>query len=99
MGGYGWIAEYLGGPTPFPASHVIAREDKKSNNKTMRRDTKNSKAAGYLGPVKKGLRKGAGLLENLPDRGALFYPGTSWTQWKPLGLTNMSSLVLKRRSC
>ena len=37
-------------------------EDKRVNNKTMHRDTRNSGAAGYQGPVKIELRKGAGLV-------------------------------------
>ena len=46
-------------------SHLIGREDKRTNNKTTRLDTKKNGAAGYPGPVKIELRKGAGLLKVL----------------------------------
>ena len=41
---------------------IVGQEDKGMNNKTMHLDTKNNGAAGYLGPMKIKLRKGAGLL-------------------------------------
>ena len=43
--------------TPDPA--LFARSQ--NNNKTIRLDTKNNEAAGYLGPAEIELRKGAGL--------------------------------------
>ena len=49
----------MGQPAPFTKSHIIGREDKRMNNKTMRPDTKNNGAVGYLGPVKIELGKGA----------------------------------------
>ena len=51
-----------GRPAPFASSHIIGREDKRTNNKTVRRDAKNNGAAGYQGPVKiEVLGQGAGL--------------------------------------
>ena len=41
-----------GRPAPFITSHIIGREDKSTNNKTMRPDTKNNGAAGYQCPAK-----------------------------------------------
>ena len=48
-------------PAPFTISHIIGREDKRTDNRTMRLDTKNNRAAGYLDPEKIELGKGEGL--------------------------------------
>ena len=45
-------------PALFETSHIIGREDKRTNNKTVRLDTKNNGAAIYLGLEKIKLRKG-----------------------------------------
>ena len=55
-------SRFLGRHAPFATSHIVGRENKTMNNKTMRPDTKNNGAAGYLDPVKIELTKGAGLL-------------------------------------
>ena len=59
------ISEFEG-PAPFSTSHIIGREGKRTNNKTVRRDTKNNnnEATGYLGPMKIKLRNAAGLLKS-----------------------------------
>ena len=57
------VGTVLGRPAPFAKSHIIGRENKRTNNKTMRLDTKNHGAAGYHGPVKIELRTAAGTLE------------------------------------
>ena len=51
-----------GRPAPFATSYMVGRENKRTNNRTMLPTLKNSAAAGYKGPVKKELLKGAGLL-------------------------------------
>ena len=51
-----------GRPAPFATTHIIGRENKRTNNKTTRLETKRSGAAGYLGLVQTDRRKGAGLL-------------------------------------
>ena len=43
---------------------MIGREDKRTNNRTMLPTLKNNAAAGYQGPVKIELLKGAGLLSS-----------------------------------
>ena len=40
----------------------VGREDKKTNNKTMLPKPKHNAAAGYQGPMKTEILKGAGLL-------------------------------------
>ena len=50
-----------GRPTPFAASDMVDREDKRSNNRTMLPTLKNNTAAGYQGPVKIELLEGADL--------------------------------------
>ena len=52
-----------GRSVPFATSHMIGRENKRTNNKAMLLDRKNSGAAGYQGPVKIDHRRGAGLLK------------------------------------
>ena len=47
-------------PVPFVTSHIIGRENKRTNNRTMRLETKRNGAAGYLGSVKLELRKDEG---------------------------------------
>ena len=44
---------------------MVGREDKRTNNRTMLSTLKNNAAAGYQGPVKIELLKGAGLLQPL----------------------------------
>ena len=51
-----------GQPAPFATSYMVGREDKRTNNRTMFPALKNNAAAGYQGPVKTELLKGAGLL-------------------------------------
>ena len=51
-----------GRSAPFATTHIIGREDKRTNNRTMLQDTKNNAASAYLGPVQTDCRKGAGLL-------------------------------------
>ena len=52
----------MGRPAPFAAPYMVGREDKRTNNRTMLPALKNNAAAGYQGPVKRELLKGAGLL-------------------------------------
>ena len=49
-------------PAPFATSHMVGREDKITNNRTLFPTLKNNAAAGYKGSVKTELVKGAGLL-------------------------------------
>ena len=51
-----------GQPTPFATSYMVGGEDKRTNNRTMIPTLKNNAAAGYQGPAKTELLKGAGLL-------------------------------------
>ena len=51
-----------GRPAQFATSYMIGREDKRTNNRTTLPTLKNNAAAGYQGPVKIELLKGAGLL-------------------------------------
>ena len=51
-----------GRPAPFATSCMVGRGDKRTNNRTMLPALKNNAAAGYQGPVKIELLKGAGLL-------------------------------------
>ena len=44
---------------------MVGQEDKRTNNRTMFPALKNNAAAGYQGPVKKELLKGAGLVHTL----------------------------------
>ena len=46
----------------FTTSHMVGREDKRTNNRTMFPALKHNAATGYQGPVKRELLKGAGLL-------------------------------------
>ena len=46
------LSASLGRPALFETSHINGRGDKRTNNKTMRLDTKNNGAAIYLGAVK-----------------------------------------------
>ena len=55
----------LGRPAPFVNSFMVGREDKRTNNRTMLSTLKNNAAAGYQGPGKIQLLKGAGLLQPL----------------------------------
>ena len=48
-------------PAPFAPSYMVGPEDKRTNNRTMLPTLKNNAAAGYQGPVKIELLKGAGL--------------------------------------
>ena len=50
-------------PTSFATSFMVGREDKRTNNRTMLPTLKNNAAAGYQGPVKIELLKGAGQLK------------------------------------
>ena len=52
-----------GQPTLFTTSFMVGQEDKRTNNRTMLPAIKNNAAAGYQGPVKIELLKGAGLLD------------------------------------
>ena len=54
--------QLLGRLEPFAMSYIVGREDKGTNNGTMLPTAKNNAAAGYQGPVKIELLKGAGLL-------------------------------------
>ena len=54
-----------GQPAQFALSYMVGREDKRTNNRTMLPTLKNNAAAGYKGPVKIELLKGAGLLFKL----------------------------------
>ena len=56
------VSSGLGRPAPFVTSYMIGRENKRTNNKTTLPALKNNAAAGYQGPVKRELLKGAGLL-------------------------------------
>ena len=53
-----------GRPASFATSQMVDREDKRTNNRKMIPAQKNNAAAGYQGPVKIELLKGAGLLFN-----------------------------------
>ena len=53
------IPHCLGRHVPFAASYMVGREDKRTNNRTMLPALKNNAAAGYKGPVKIELLKGA----------------------------------------
>ena len=50
------------GATSTISNVLVGREDKRTNNRTMIPTLKNNAAAGYQGPVKIELLKGAGLL-------------------------------------
>ena len=52
---------------------MVGREDKRTNNRTMFLTLKNNAAAGYQGPVKIELLKGADLLNKLHMPGALIH--------------------------
>ena len=54
-----------GRPALFATSDIVSQEDKRMNNRTMLPALKNSAAAGYQGPVKIELLKGADLLVSL----------------------------------
>ena len=56
------LLSFLGRPAPFAASYMVDREDKRTKNRTMLPTLKNNAAAGYQGPLKIELLKGAGLL-------------------------------------
>ena len=56
-------ALYTGRPAPFVTCCMVGREDKRTNDRTMFPALKNNVVAGYQGPVKIELLKGAGLLE------------------------------------
>ena len=53
---------YRRSTTPFAASYMIGRKDKRTNNRTMLPALKNNAAAGYQGPMKIELLKGRSLL-------------------------------------
>ena len=55
-------ASKWGRPAPFAMSYMVGREDKRKNNRAMLPAPKIDAAAGYQGPMKKELLKGAGLL-------------------------------------
>ena len=59
-----------GRPAPCAMSYVVGQEDKRMNNRTILPTLRNNAAAGYQGPVKIELLKGAGLLilEGLCER-------------------------------
>ena len=59
-------------PVPFVTSYMVGREDKRTNNRTMFPALKNNAAAGYQGPVKIELLKGAGLLRFQGQRSPYF---------------------------
>ena len=68
-----WIgSRFIGRPAPFATSHIIDREWKITNNKTVCLDTKNNEAAGYLGPLKIEFRKGAEILGLYVDKRKYF---------------------------
>ena len=50
--------------TVCAASYMCGREDKRTKNRTMLSTLKNNAAAGYQGPVKIEVLKGAGLPTN-----------------------------------
>ena len=54
------ISGKWGPPVPFATSYMVGRQDK--TNRTMFPTLKNNEAAGFQGPVKIELLKGAGLL-------------------------------------
>ena len=56
-------SEIAGRPAPFATSYMIGRENKRTNNETILPAVKNNAVAGYNGPVKLELLKGAGLLK------------------------------------
>ena len=60
------IENKRGRPSPFATYDMFGREDKITNNKTMFPGLKNNAAAGYKGPVKIKLLKGAGQLPWYP---------------------------------
>ena len=58
----GWASKW-GRPGPSAMSYLVGREDIRTNNRTMLLAAlKSNAAAGYQGPVKKELLKGAGLV-------------------------------------
>ena len=62
----------MGRPVSFATSYMVGREDKKTNNRAMLPTLKNNAAAGYQGPVKIKLLKGAGLLVKIVSKGFAF---------------------------
>ena len=54
-------------------SYMVGREDKRTNNRTMFPALKINATAGYQGPVKIDLLKGAGLLRSYPVSSGLSY--------------------------
>ena len=61
------ILEVMGRAAQHATPYMVGREDKTTNNRTMLPTLKNNAAAGYQGPVKTELLKGAGLLKVIPD--------------------------------
>ena len=59
----GTTGDESGRPGPFAKSYMVGRENKRTNNRAMLPTLKNNAAAGYKGPVKTELLKGAGLLD------------------------------------
>ena len=55
----------LGQPAPFATSNMVGRENKRMKNRAMFPVVKTNAAAGYRGPTKIELLKGAGLLISL----------------------------------
>ena len=54
-------------PAPFATSYMVGREDKRTNNTTMRGDKKKTHgAAGYKGPMNIELLESAGVLIIVP---------------------------------
>ena len=56
------LPEFRGDLHRFVTSYMVGRGDKRTNNRTVFPSLKNNAAAGYQGPVKIELLKGAGLL-------------------------------------